>query len=1049
MQFAQPQNLWSLLVLLPMVGAYVFWWMWKHRLMERIGERDLLMAMAATRSARRQVARAVFVLLGTALLCIAVAQPQWGQTNRAIKRTGVDVVFALDLSASMGARDVAPSRLEAAKNEIETTLEVLRGDRVGLVVFTAVSFVQTPLTTDYGAIRFYLDRLKPGQMPLGGTSLGRAVVDSVELLTGKRVAESEQANVEMRRAKNQIVVLITDGEDHESDPRSASQLAQTNDIKIVTVGFGSAEGERIPVLRPDGSLAGYKRDREGNVVRTSLDDETLKQMADATGGRYIHYAGENSVANDLVNYINALEKSEVETMLKERYRERYAFFAVPGLLLLILSLLLGERKPKNRRKSDAAKVALVGLVASIALFGSGCERAFEDTLGSVDEGNEYIEAGEYEKALEQYRRAEAQIPARPELHYDIGRALLGLERWDEAADAFARALETDDLSLRFDSLFNLALAHAGKESWREAWETYRDALALAAKNPGVIDEARKAEARWNLEVAWRRFYPPCSKLEDAHEDNDEPGTATKLEENKVDKATLCGLDDDYYVVGAIPGTHVSLRATFRELRDEPDEEQAYLPNAADLQIAIFDQTGDNVLVVDQGDPAAPTSGPPTERTIDRFLVEEGMVSGEMPHVLVKVTAAEHLEFEYDLEIESIPPCHALEDEFEDNDGPDESKLLQPGNHNLHYCGADEDWFAVQTELGDSFFIDVQRPPDAERERPAALGFEIYDANGRVVATGEEEGAFLTAGVRDITRPGRYMVRVFGQTDDEQGPYQLDLYNYAPCIVGDDRFEENDTANAASQLDQTQPVHRYLRACDADPDYYRIDFTEDQKPEDRKVEMGLARVSTPAPGADPTEAPNFEFDLVSRSGDQILVPGYKPELPENAEEPSVPIALLVQKEEIEEDAAILRVTGENEFYHLVQLNVQNPEQDQQDQQDQQEEQDQQESDDESSDSEEQEDSSSGEEDEQSEEQDEGGDSEEERDEEGEEEQPEPQSGEEEPPPEEGESAEQQLSPEEVEEGRLEDILKALEQTDDNFQMRKALENIPGRYIEKDW
>lgn len=220
MHFARPDNLYLLLLLAPMVLALIGYFWWKRRLRDKIGHSHLIQAMAARHSNRRQVARGVLVIVAVALLCVAAAQPQWGQDDRTIKRFGVDLVFALDLSNSMRAQDIPPSRLQAAKDEIETTLQTLSGDRVGLVVFTAISFAQSPLTTDYGAIRFYLDKLEAGQMPIGGTSVGQALLDSAELLTGKtlngQIEESEEADEsDDDRAKNQVIVLITDGEDHE------------------------------------------------------------------------------------------------------------------------------------------------------------------------------------------------------------------------------------------------------------------------------------------------------------------------------------------------------------------------------------------------------------------------------------------------------------------------------------------------------------------------------------------------------------------------------------------------------------------------------------------------------------------------------------------------------------------------------------------------------------------------------------------------------------------------------------------------------------------
>ncbi len=1040
MLFAQPDNLWSLLLLVPMIGALVGYWVWRQRLMERVGDHALLAAMASASSPRRKVARAVFAVLGTLLLCVAVAQPQWGQTDRPIRRTGVDVVFALDLSESMLARDVKPSRLQGAKDEVETTLDMLSGDRVGLVVFTAISFVQTPLTIDYGAIRFYLAKLRTGQMPRGGTSLGRALTDAVELLTGERVQEATRSDMEMHRSKSQVIVLITDGEDHESDPLAAAKLAAERGIKIVTVGLGSPDGEKIPVLRPDGSLAGYKRNKSGEVVKTSLDESTLKQMAEITGGIYIPYTGPNSVASGLVEYVNELEKSEIETLMKERYRERFGFFLAPGLVLLVLSLMLGDRR---RRPSRVASIAGIGLVLALL---AGCERPLEDTLGAVDDGNELLAAGDFEGALAAYREAEKQIPARPELHYDIGRALLGLEKWDEAADAFARALETTDPALEFQALYNLGIAHSGAERWLEAWESFRDAIAVADRLGWKFDDPRLVDARHNLEVAWRKFYPPCSELEDELEENDAPSQATKLQQPKVEKAALCGGDDDWYVIDAIPGTRVEVKARFRDLREEPDPERAFLPQNPDLQLAVFDSAGERAIVVDQGLDAPPVADRKTSRTIARFAVDETMVSQSEPRVLLKVGAAENLEFEYDLEIFSIPPCRSLEEDSEDNDFPEQAKRLQAGNHQMHTCPADDDWFVVDLVEGDTLFVDVMPRPDVEKEVPPSLQVEVFDPNQVVVATGEVEGGYVTAGIRDVKRPGTYTIHVFGTDAEQQGPYALDLYRYgAECIANDDRLEENDTANAAAPLDPQIPVQRYLRACSADPDFFRIDFPEDAK--EKSVSLGLANVSTPAPDTDPLDRPVFAFDMVSPSGDQILVAGQAVEVPGDVEEPPVPVSHILEAPEVEGESAIIRVAGQDEYYHLVQLdepppsdqqNDQNQEQQQDGESGDQQQEDQQESGDQSDDQ--------SESDDQGDEQDSPSDDGEQTPEGDEEEQADAsEAGEEESDDEAPKPSEQA----DAEMGRIEELLNALEQTDDNFQMRKALENMPPQFIEKDW
>jgi len=1112
MHFANSDAMTYGILIVVMIVAMIGYWIWKQRLKKTLGHLPMIEAMSDEHSARRQIASGVLVILGAALMLVALVQPQWGQTDRMIKRTGIDVVFALDLSRSMLARDVSPSRLQAAKNEIETTLERLGGDRVGLVVFTAVSFAQSPLTTDYGAMRFYLKKLAPNQMPFGGTSVGRALDDSADLLLGKN--EDEQGGeTPMKRAKTQIVVLITDGEDHESNPLQTAEYIGRQGIHIVTVGFGSEAGDRIPVYRDDGTLTGYKRDRDGKYVRTKLDASTLKKIANETGGIYIPYRGENSVAYGLIEYINQLEKAELEALMRQRYKERFMWFLLPGLLLIMIGFALGDRRrpgrkrvgegaapPKVRALLEASKNTLILLVLLLGVFSmTGCEDSFRVVVDPVERGNRLLEQGEYQGAIDAYKEAGAQGFDQPALAYNLGRAHMGAKNWDEAQAAFARALETQDKDLRFDTLYNLGLALSEQEKWQDAIDLFRDALLIYADDPKAREQARYKNAVHNLEVAFNKLYPPCETLEDDLEENDEPGSASKLEELKLEDRSLCGEDDDWYAVPVLPGTQVAVTATFKGLRDVPLPEHRFLPRVEDLQIALFDISGERVLRVDQGQREGgrevevktimkgTRARQETTRQIERFTVTPDMLPGGAPALLLKVSAADELEFSYDLDVTAIPPCDALEDDLEDNDTSDEAKALAEPSKQLHICSGDEDWFSVDAGLGDTFFVDIQGQPDVEREVAPALSLEIYAPDGSRVASGRPEGGVITAGAWEVNAPGTYKVRVSGVGGDQQGPYKLDLHTFAPCPLGDDRFEDNDQPTTAAQLDPQVPVQRYLRICPDELDFYSLQLPDpeekpksdpgtktlgDPKPEEKKpkrLALGLSLVEAPSGVAIPEEERRIGFELMSESGDQILLESkpYEPapkekegaknkkgkaeqkkaDAPENPAD-TMKIDRVLQTElDANVQQALIRVQGTQTFYHLVQLepppsSQQQQNQDQQDQQDQQENQDQSENQDQEGDSPEKDEPSEEQEDSKGkdgqEEQEDGQEPQDEKDGQSEEEENEEKDGEGRP-----------TDPRDAEVQRIEDILQALEESDDNFQMRKALENTPSRNIEKDW
>lgn len=1111
MHFGRPDNLYFLLLLVPMAVAFGGFLWWKRRVRERIGHFQLVNEMASAHSPARQVTRAILVMMAFALICLACARPQWGQDDRTIKRFGVDVVFALDLSKSMLAQDIPPSRLNAAKKEISGILKSLQGDRVGLVVFTAVSFAQSPLTADYGAIDFYLDKLTPRQMPMGGTALAPAMLDSIKLLTGKEVhigpartrdaAQQVPEADHIKRAKNQVIVLITDGEDHESAPLKAAQVAKQHGIHVVTVGIGSTQGSRIPIFDEHDNLTGYKRDQRGELIQSALDETTLQKVAAETGGTYVHYNGKNSVVNGVTQFINHLEKTELETMLRENYKDRFVLFLAPALLLLLLALLLGERrrgagqllarrgceetdKPASKkskktgaRQSATLLILLVLLVPSVGLM--GCDDTFRNTLGTVDEANELISQNEYAKALEKYQEAETEIPANAELHYNLGIALLGEKKYDEARQAFARALATQDPELRFDSLFNMGLTLARQEQWKEAYDTYKQALQVNLGPAKEVNTERVKQAQHNLEVVFRKLFPPCAELEDDSEANDDPSSAADLDKLEKKERTLCGLNDDWYKLPIIPGSKVSVKATFSQLRDEPDPEHIFLTRPEDLQLSIFDARGEKAVGVDQGshDDFDPKRTRATREIADLRVTPE-MLPGDTDQLLIKLAAGEYREFSYDLEVTAIPPCHALEDDFEPNNDANAAAAIDTGSHDLHLCPGNDDWFRVEMELGDSLFVDLQAGEDVEREKPANLSVRILRADtGEVVATERLEPPFLTAGIQDVAKPGTYLIHIGGQTDDEQGPYRADVYHYAPCVIGNDRFEPNDSAQAAADVDPNAEHLRYLRLCADDRDYFKLPAPEPADADDSDasktapapnpqapaapqggkkedlISWALTRVGdAPEKPATPGDAPvALALDLLSLSGNQVIAEGITPETPDalGPLSPDAPeIALLpdqiVHYDNAQKEQLLLRAQGPATFYHLRQLNPQNQNQDEQENQDEQQDENEEKNEDQDQNEDSEQDGDN--EDESDEEDKDESSDESDKDEESSEDDDSKDSEDKEQDDAAEDSEEEAMTPEER---RMDDILRALEESDDNFQMKKALENMPRRHIEKDW
>jgi Ca-activated chloride channel homolog len=322
------------LLALGLVPALVAFFVWAARHRERalaaFVAAALLPAVAPDLDPRRRVLR--WTLVTGAVLCLGLALggPMWGFRWQEVHRQGIDLVVAIDTSRSMLATDVKPNRLARAKLAVQDLVAELHGDRVALVAFAGSAFLQCPLTLDYGAFAQSLDAVEVGIIPKGGTSLTAAIDTSLDAFEG-------------RQGSHQALVLITDGEDHEGQVQEAAKRAADRGIKVYTVGIGTAEGELIP------SETGYVKDRAGQVVKSRLDEDTLKAVAVETGGVYLHAAGPSFGLAELYrDYIDTMEKRELESTLERRFEHR---FQVPlGLALVLLGLepLVGERRAPAR-----------------------------------------------------------------------------------------------------------------------------------------------------------------------------------------------------------------------------------------------------------------------------------------------------------------------------------------------------------------------------------------------------------------------------------------------------------------------------------------------------------------------------------------------------------------------------------------------------------------------------------------------------------------------------------------------------------------------------
>lgn len=455
----------------------------------RFAAESLIGHLTRSLSPGRRALKRALVALSVACAAISLARPQWGFVWEETHRKGLDLMLAVDVSKSMLAQDVRPDRLARAKMAVEDLLQKLEGDRVGLVAFAGSAFLQCPLTLDYNAFRQSLEALDVSVIPRGGTDIAAAIRETVTALEGKDEGE-------------RILILLTDGEDLEGRALEAARQAGAGGLKVFTVGVGSSSGELVPVPDGKGGTA-FARDRDGQFVKSRLDESMLSQIAEATGGRY-EPLGIGSLGLETIyeKGLAPFARRDLASRMHKVPIERFQWPLALSLLCLVTEPLIGLRRRRrsagprsiranalvtawNRLARPAATLALV----TVFMGGSA--------LGSTRSAERAYLAGDYPHAAEAYGQAVAQNPDSPLLRFNQGAAEYKSGDFNAAAEAFLKALKSDDVDLQQDNYYNLGNAHYRlgqqlKESncaetskhWEQAIQSYETAIQL---NPADQD----------------------------------------------------------------------------------------------------------------------------------------------------------------------------------------------------------------------------------------------------------------------------------------------------------------------------------------------------------------------------------------------------------------------------------------------------------------------------------------------------------------------------------------------------------------------------------
>ena len=329
LMFAQYRYLYLLLLVPLFLVGYGVWRSMRSRRVRKFGDEELVKALMPSWSGSKGWVRMILFSLAFAFFVIGLARPQIGAKLSEHKSHGAEIVICLDVSNSMLAEDYSPNRLDRAKLAISRLTDKLKDDRIGLILFAGSSFVQLPVTTDYVSAKMFLGSIDTGSVPVQGTAMGDAIFTGIRSFS----AQSE---------KSRVIIVISDGENHEDDPVAAAKEAAENGIRVYTVGVGSSEGQPIPFE------GGLMKDKDGEIVVTRLDEDMLRKVAKAGNGAYIHAGNDEFGLNPIIDDIRRMEDEELGSVVFEEYDEQFMYFFGIALALFVIEMLIGERRPKKK-----------------------------------------------------------------------------------------------------------------------------------------------------------------------------------------------------------------------------------------------------------------------------------------------------------------------------------------------------------------------------------------------------------------------------------------------------------------------------------------------------------------------------------------------------------------------------------------------------------------------------------------------------------------------------------------------------------------------------
>ena len=478
----------------------------KKRL-RRFGDPELVRQLMPDVSRFRPLVKFCFLLTALALLIVMVARPQFGTKISHEKRTGIETIIAMDISNSMLAEDVAPSRLDRSKMMVENLVDNFTNDKIGLIVFAGDAFTQLPITSDYVSAKMFLSSIDPSMIATQGTDIAAAVSMASHSFT-------------QEEGVGKAIIVITDGEDHEGGALEAAKEAKERGQRVYVLGVGSTKGAPIPTGDGD-----YMKDNTGQTVMTGLNEEMCRQIAEAGGGAYIHVENNSSAQEKLDEELDKLSKKEIESTIYSDYDEQFQAVGIIVLLLLIIEICMMEvRNPLLKNVSLFKRKKAITLVALLLVSSVVCAQSDRQY---VRKGNKQYDAGNIAEAEVLYRKAIEQNPRNPQAVYNLGLTLMRQQKDSAAIQQFMEAgkLETNPLR-RAMAYHNAGVICQGKKMYGEAIDVYKEAL----RNNPADDQTR-----YNLALCKRQQQQQQQQQEQQQQKQEQQQQEQKKEEKKQEQ----------------------------------------------------------------------------------------------------------------------------------------------------------------------------------------------------------------------------------------------------------------------------------------------------------------------------------------------------------------------------------------------------------------------------------------------------------------------------------------------------------------------------------